>query len=198
MCFTVLALWISRNGGSHMSIQIFILGTLSEEQCHPYDIKKRILKHLDQTDAKVTEGTIYYNFEVLLKKGLIEKIEIIQTDNRPDKTTYGITEKGRDALQEGIYAAFQKFTNVQSLYAALVNLDKVDLHKIAYLIEDILRKLEKRIAYIERDRPEIEEFEVDLKETLLLMKDHAYHSIQNDITWLQKLLHHVQSRALKK
>lgn len=181
-----------------MSIQIFILGTLSEEQCHPYDIKKRILKHLDQTDAKVTEGTIYYNFEVLLKKGLIEKIEIIQTDNRPDKTTYGITEKGRDALQEGIYAAFQKFTNVQSLYAALVNLDKVDLHKIAYLIEDILRKLEKRIAYIERDRPEIEEFEVDLKETLSLMKDHAYHSIQNDIIWLQKLLHHVQSRALKK
>ncbi|MDN4601974.1 PadR family transcriptional regulator [Paenibacillus sp. F6_3S_P_1C] len=181
-----------------MSIQIFILGTLSEEQCHPYDIKKRILKHLDQTDAKVTEGTIYYNFEVLLKKGLIEKIEIIQTDNRPDKTTYGITEKGRDALQEGIYAAFQKFTNVQSLYAALVNLDKVDLHKIAYLIEDILRKLEKRIAYIERDRPEIEEFEVDLKDTLFLMKDHAYHSIQNDITWLKKLLHHVQSRALKK
>ncbi|UPK41770.1 PadR family transcriptional regulator [Paenibacillus pabuli] len=188
---------MSRMGAVTMSIQIFILGALSEGNCYPYDIKKRIGKHLDQTDAKITEGTIYYNFEVLLKKGLIEKVETIQTDNRPDKTTYGITEKGRQSLEESIYKVFQKFTNVQSLYAALVHLDKVDNQKIAYLIEDIIEKMNKRLQYIDFHRPKDLDVQEDLKDALLLMRDHAYHSIQSDMIWLQKLLNHVRSRVLK-
>ncbi|MEC0127534.1 PadR family transcriptional regulator [Paenibacillus pabuli] len=180
-----------------MSIQIFILGALSEGNYYPYDIKKRIGKHLDQTDARITEGTIYYNFEVLLKKGLIEKVETIQTENRPDKTTYGITEKGRRSLEESIYKVFQKFTNVQSLYAALVHLDKVDNQKIAYLIEDIIAKMNKKLEYIDLQAAQEVDVQADLKYALLLMKDHAYQSIQSDILWLQKLLHHVQSRVLK-
>ncbi|MFS0868349.1 PadR family transcriptional regulator [Paenibacillus xylanilyticus] len=180
-----------------MSIQIFILGSLSEGNCYPYDIKKKIGKHLDQTDAKITEGTIYYNFEVLHKKGLIEKIETIQSENRPDKTMYGITEKGRLALEDSIYKVFQKFTNVQSLYAALVNLDKVDNQKIAYLIEDIIVKLRKKIEYIEQQKPEQSDANEDLMDALWLMRDHAYQTIQSNIDWLQKLLHHVQSRVLK-
>lgn len=184
-------------GAVTMSIQIFILGALSEGNYYPYDIKKRIGKHLDQTDAKITEGTIYYNFEVLLKKGLIEKVETIQTENRPDKTTYGITEKGRQSLEESIYKVFQKFTNVQSLYAALVNLDKVDNQKIAYLIEDIIEKMKKKIEYIELHTPEQMDTKGELKDALLLMRDHAYQSIQSDINWLEKLRKHVENRVAK-
>lgn len=180
-----------------MSIQIFILGALSEGNYYPYDIKKRIGKHLDQTDAKITEGTIYYNFEVLLKKGLIEKIETIQTENRPDKTTYGITEKGLQSLEESIYKVFQKFTNVQSLYAALVHLDKVDNQKIIYLIKDIIENLNKKLEYIDFHTSQETDMQEHLKDALLLMRDHAYDSIQNDILWLKKLLHYVQSRVLE-
>ncbi|APO47645.1 hypothetical protein BS614_28805 [Paenibacillus xylanexedens] len=180
-----------------MSIQIFILGALSEGNYYPYDIKKRIGKHLDQTDAKITEGTIYYNFEVLLKKGLIDKVETIQSENRPDKTTYGITEKGRIFLEESIYKAFQKFTNVESLYAALVHLDKVDNQKLAYLIMDIIEKLDRKLEYIDLHRHDEIDAQEDLKDALLLMRDHAYHSIHNDMLWLRKLLDHVQGRVLK-
>lgn len=38
------------------------------------------------------EGMIYYNFEVLYKKGFIEKIEMIQSENRLDKMMYGIID----------------------------------------------------------------------------------------------------------
>ncbi|MGG4479800.1 PadR family transcriptional regulator [Paenibacillus illinoisensis] len=180
-----------------MSIQIFILGALSEGNCYPYDIKKQIGKHLEQTEAKITEGTIYYNFEVLHKKGLIEKIETIQSENRPDKTMYGITDQGRLALEESIYKVFQKFTTIQSLYAALVNLDKVDNQKIAYLIEDIIVKQRKKLDYIDEQKPEEIEVSEDLMDALWLMRDHAYHTIESNIAWLEKLLHHVQSRALR-
>ncbi|KAA2301627.1 PadR family transcriptional regulator, partial [Clostridioides difficile] len=143
------------------------------------------------------EGTIYYNFEVLLKKGLIDKVETIQSENRPDKTTYGITEKGRIFLEESIYKVFQKFTNVESLYAALVHLDKVDNQKLAYLIMDIIEKLDRKLEYIDLYRPDEIDAQEDLKDALLLMRDHAYHSIHNDMLWLRKLLDHVQSRVLK-
>lgn len=62
--------------------------------------------------VKINDGTLYYNFEVLLKKGLIRKVEVVQTDNRPEKTTYSITEDGVKMLEEGIYDSFRKMTDI--------------------------------------------------------------------------------------
>lgn len=49
---------------SLMSLQIFILGILSEGEHHPYDLKKQVLKPLDNS-FPINDGTLYYNFEVL-------------------------------------------------------------------------------------------------------------------------------------
>ena len=63
-----------------MSLQIFILGLLSEGEHHPYDIKKQVFKPLENT-ITINDGTLYYNFEVLLKKGYIRKIKVVQSEN---------------------------------------------------------------------------------------------------------------------
>ncbi|MGK9250529.1 PadR family transcriptional regulator [Paenibacillus sp. P22] len=170
-----------------MSLQIFILGTLSEGDRHPYDIKKQVMKPLDG-NVTINDGTLYYQFEVLAKKGLIRKIEVVQTDNRPEKTTYGITEKGRKALEEEIYAAFQKFTSAASLYSSLMFLDKVDKQKLSYLIREAVARLESRIRQIEESDPELGSIPDAKRTAVRLIIDHADESIRNDIRWLRKVL----------
>ncbi|WP_337099232.1 PadR family transcriptional regulator [Paenibacillus sp. YIM B09110] len=175
-----------------MTLQIFILGTLSEGERHPYDLKKQVLKSLDSA-ISINDGTLYYHFEVLAKKGLIKKIKVVQSENRPEKTTYGITDKGRKALEDDIYAVFQNVTNVTTLYSSLLFLDKVDKHKLAYLIEESIDRMAKRIELIENSDPELLH---DISENKLvpvkLISEHAYQMLQNNLTWLQKLLAYVR------
>lgn len=176
-----------------MTLQIFILGTLSKGEHHPYDIKKMMTKALD--NAQVSDGTLYYNFESLRKKGLIEKVKVEQKENRPEKTTYGITDKGRQALEEEIYETYRSFTNVTSLYSSLLFLDKIDKVKLAYLIEEAIKRREN-------SRNKIKEADYDkskssiparYKGALQLIEDHARQMVDMDINWLNALLDYIRS-----
>mgnify|MGYP001951678924 CR=1 FL=1 len=92
-----------------MPIQIFILHMLSEENNYPYKLKKEFSKISSvDTLGYFTESKLYYHFESLLKQGLIEPVEVIKEERRPDKQMYAITEKGREHLPKKIYALFEK------------------------------------------------------------------------------------------
>ncbi|SFE41366.1 DNA-binding transcriptional regulator, PadR family [Paenibacillus algorifonticola] len=175
-----------------MTLQIFILGTLSEAESHPYDIKKRLLKSLGNT-IPINDGTLYYQFDVLQKKGLIQKLEVVQSDNRPEKTTYGITDKGLKALETEIYAAYQNVTSISALYATLFYLDKIDKNKLAYLIEEAIDKRQDKLKLIEDTDLDTLQIPQEKQQPLELLTDHAYHSIQSDVAWLKKLLVYVRS-----
>lgn len=114
-----------------MSLQIFILGLLHKGDYHPYDVKKRILQGTNNA-VNVTDGNLYYNFEALLKKEFIQKSQIIQAENRPDKITYSITPKGREAFKEEIYKSFKNAKSIRTLLPVLPFLEYVDAKKLFF------------------------------------------------------------------
>lgn len=174
-----------------MSLQIFILGMLCEGDHHPYDIKKMVLKPLENA-ISINDGTLYYYFDVLSKKGYIEKKQVVHTENRPEKTTYGITEKGREALENEIYAAFQNVTSITSLYSSLMFLDKVNPYKLGFILEEVIANRESSYKRIENTDSELPEIPDGKKVPLLLIMEHAGQMIKQDIIWLKKLQIYVQ------
>ncbi|MCM3781355.1 PadR family transcriptional regulator [Neobacillus mesonae] len=169
-----------------MSLQIAILGMLWEHEGHPYDIKKRMQRDELNSVISITDGALYYNFEALLKKGYIEQVEVIHTENRPDKTMYAITEKGKQGLREEIYKSFKKNKDIKSLSSAIAFMHRADSDRLAFLIEDIIQKLRERMDLIERNRlaaPEIN----DLEE-IVFLADYAEKGLRNEIEWFNKLL----------
>jgi len=135
-----------------LSIQIFILGRLYEQDYHPYDIKK-IINNGTEGMVRVTDGNLYYNFEALQKKGYIQKVNTIQNDNRPEKTNYAITEKGKEHLKEMIYKSFKKPEDVRSLFASLLFIKLVDVDKLIYSTVEIIENLEKQVDYLQSHVP---------------------------------------------
>jgi len=97
-----------------MSLSLFILGTLAEQNNHPYQIKKYLLDVLPV--GKLSEGKFYYNFESLQKKGYIKPVRTDKIENRPSKTTYAITAEGREHLEQSIYDSFRNHADVTDLY----------------------------------------------------------------------------------
>ncbi|MEK3789842.1 PadR family transcriptional regulator [Paenibacillus sp. FSL K6-1230] len=127
-----------------MSLRIYILGSLYYRELHPYEIKKKIMEATDNK-MNITDGNLYYNFEALLKKDYIRKSETVQSENRPEKTTYRITEAGQEALKEGIYAAFKNPKSIESLFAPMLFIELVDIQRLIFFIQEIITELEKDI-----------------------------------------------------
>ena len=145
-----------------MSIQIFILSKLVEGNNYPYNIKKRLSEPIPLDELSgLTESKLYYHFDSLAKQGLIEAIEIIKEEHRPDKQVFGITEKGREELPKKIYKLFEKANGINDMLVGLANIKYVDRERVVEILEkklknfidhwNHLKSLEQRIPIDERN-----------------------------------------------
>ena len=123
-----------------MSIQIFILSKLIEGNNYPYKIKKQLSEPIPLDELSgLTESKLYYHFDSLVKQGLIEAIEIIKEEHRPDKQVFGITEKGREELPKKIYKLFEKASGINEMLVGLANIKFVDRDKVVEILEKKLK-----------------------------------------------------------
>lgn len=174
-----------------MSLQIFILGVLCAGNHHPYDIKKMFKRENIDELSKISDGTLYYNFETLHKQKCIEVIEVTREENRPNRTTYGITPKGREVLQQKIYDSFKNYTDIPSLFSSTLFLKHVDQQKIAYLIEENIAQLRQKIEQYEQLWSEIQ---AQTTPAFTLIQAYTHQQIKMDLEWLEQLLQHVRQQ----
>ena len=80
-----------------MSMKLAILGLLEGDH-HPYEIRIKMKDRGMDQYTKLQMGSLYYAVDRLAEDGYIEAVETIQSDSRPDKTIYRITDAGRKLL----------------------------------------------------------------------------------------------------
>ena len=125
-----------------MSIQIYILSMLMEEKSYPYKLKKQLSEPLPLDKlGNLTESKLYYHFDSLSKSGLIEQVEVIKEEHRPDKQVFAITEKGREMLPKKIYNLFEKGEDVKEFVIGLFFLRFVDKARIIRILEEKLEEI---------------------------------------------------------
>lgn len=93
-----------------MSMKLLILGLLMEKERHPYEIRQTIkARNWDQT-FRLRDGSLYYAVDQLRQDDMIEVAETIPVagDNRPDKTVYRITDKGRASFLDMLYGQMEQ------------------------------------------------------------------------------------------
>lgn len=171
-----------------MSIQIYILSKLIEEDNYPYKLKKELSEPIPfDKMANLTESKLYYHFESLTKQGLIEPLEVIKEENRPDKQVFAITDKGREQLPEKIYQMFEKTNILAEMIVGLMFLRHVEQSRIIRILEekvDYLRSKQSRYKDI------FGQIRVDdnLQEMLGFSESYLSDTITKDIFWFEKLI----------
>jgi len=180
-----------------VTLSLFILGSLADENSHPYKLKKQLLDTIPID--KISEGKFYYNFETLQKKGFIEPAETIQIENRPNKTQYKITKDGKEYLEREIYNNFKKFSKMEDLYISIYLLKYIDPHKAAIFLEDTIIQEKKRWAEY-REAYNNEELlrqyqllEEKQKKSIEFISEHAFSQSEQNIQWMEKLLTFLKS-----
>lgn len=77
---------------------VMVLGLLREGDMHPYEMVRLLRSRRDDRLLAITNGTLYRTVARLQKLGLIDEIGIDRDGNRPERTTYTLTDAGRDAV----------------------------------------------------------------------------------------------------
>ncbi|WP_144762366.1 PadR family transcriptional regulator [Curtobacterium sp. 9128] len=78
------------------------LGLLAEAPMHPYEMFQTMLQRREDENVKVRPGTLYHQIGRLVDLGYAEALGTAREGNRPERTTYAITDHGRDALEAGL------------------------------------------------------------------------------------------------
>ncbi|MDM5210767.1 PadR family transcriptional regulator [Peribacillus sp. NJ4] len=171
-----------------MPIQIFILSKLMEDNNYPYKLKKQLSEPIPMDRlGGLTESKLYYHFDSLAKKGLVEAVEIIKEEHRPDKQVFAITAKGREELPKLIYKLFENADEIKDMVAGLANLKYVDRDEVLV----ILKRKSKNI----RDRWEqIKDFEQQIQvdegheKFIEFMSGYVSTRTEHTIYWLEELI----------
>ena len=179
-----------------MSIQIYILSKLAKESSYPYKLKKELSEPIPFDKlANLTESKLYYHFESLTKQGLIEPTEIIKEENRPDKQVFAITEKGLGLLPNKIYQLFEKADSLKDTIVGLMNLDFVDRSKIIMILEEKLKKLEKKSDHIINLNMQVK-LEGPKKEGGDFLTGYFTSRLSNESEWIHSLIEKIKNGSI--
>ncbi|MDX6277198.1 MAG: hypothetical protein QOJ72_1326 [Nocardioidaceae bacterium] len=84
------------------------LGLLVERPMHPYEMYQLMLERHEDWMVKVRPGSLYHTVERLRDAELVEATGTARAGNRPERTTYAITDAGREALTTRISELLKK------------------------------------------------------------------------------------------
>ncbi|NRG47730.1 PadR family transcriptional regulator [Bacillus sp. CRN 9] len=175
-----------------MSIQIFILSKLMEDNNYPYKLKKQLSKPIPLDElGGLTESKLYYHFDSLAKKGLIEAVEIIKEENRPDKQVYAITDEGRQELSKKIYQLFEDADSINEMVIGIATLKYVNRDKVVEILERKVENIKARWGTAKRFESKIAK-DKDNEKLMKFLGSYFSKSIDDKIYWLEKLINRIQ------
>ena len=83
-------------------LAIAALALLAEKPMHPYEMYQLLITRAEDRIVKVRPGSLYHTVDRLTRQGFVEPVGTDREGNRPERTTYRITESGLLGLSERI------------------------------------------------------------------------------------------------
>ncbi|MEW5593792.1 helix-turn-helix transcriptional regulator [Peribacillus frigoritolerans] len=140
----------------------------------------------------LTESKLYYHFESLVKQGLVEPVEVIKEEHRPDKQVFAITDKGREELPKKIYKLFENADEIKDMIVGLANIKYVDRDKVVDILERKVKSIKAIWEQLGNFEPEPKGNE-NIREFLA-----GYFSTRTDhtISWFEELIKRIKTKEL--
>ncbi|WP_405161108.1 PadR family transcriptional regulator [Nocardia sp. NBC_01499] len=130
-------------------LAIAVLALLEEQPMHPYEMFQLLIARREDALVKVRPGSLYHTVARLAEQELVQAEGVDRAGNRPERTTYRITERGRAALRTRI-AEILRFPAPEYPVFPIGLAESHNLPKA-----DVLALLRERLAHLEGELAEI-------------------------------------------
>ncbi|GAA5042203.1 PadR family transcriptional regulator [Nocardia callitridis] len=127
-----------------------VLALLEERPMHPYEMYQLLVSRGQDRLVKLRPGSLYHTVSRLAERELVRSEGVDRDGNRPERTTYRITDYGRESLRTRVSQMLtepaQEYPEFSVALAEAHNLPK----------EDVLALLRERVSRLEADLADIE------------------------------------------
>ncbi|MGK8522344.1 PadR family transcriptional regulator [Nocardia asteroides] len=128
-------------------LAIAVLALLEERPMHPYEMFQTLIARREDKLVKVRPGSLYHTVARLADQELVRAEGVDRAGNRPERTTYRITGRGRDALRNRIAEIVRRPVPEYPIFpVALGELHNLPKPETLSLLRERIRVLETELA----------------------------------------------------
>lgn len=179
-------------------VRTILLGLLSRGPQYGYQIKKTLQQEQFVEWATVPVASLYHQLTKMADEDLIERVGVEAVDGRPARTSYGITEKGRQALSEALAAAWLDVERARSPQ------DVATLFLDTLPEEAILALLRQRLDHLDHELDRIQQVasargaEPGARPSVAAVYAHFRLQLQGEIDWTRDLIGRIESGEFRR
>lgn len=164
-------------------VAVVVLGQLTRGPKHAYEIFRTLKQHGEERRVKLTVGAVYHAVDRLERDGYVVAEGTTRQGARPEKTTYAITESGREAYRCSVRGLVRR---PRPSYPAF----EIGLSQLAALsAQEALAVLRDRRAAIAEDRESLAALldrvvETGLPRRFLLDGAYEVDALGHQVRWI--------------
>ena len=167
------------------------LGALSERDMHPYEMFQTMTSRSDDRNVKLRPGTLYHQVGRLTELGYAVEVGTEREGNRPERTTYAITDSGRRALADGLRRMVaEPADEYPEFHLALSELENLPLGAAVRALEARVGALETQRQYYDDGLAEVQGKQ--LAERYWLDMSYVRVMLTAQIDWLRATIARMQ------
>lgn len=121
---------------------VMVLALLREDPMHPYEMIRLMRQRHDDRIIALTNGTVYHTVARLERLGLVSEVRVDREGNRPERTTYALTDAGDAAITDWVRRELPRLGRPTEYRVALA-----EAHNLGR--EETLALLRRRLATLE-------------------------------------------------
>ena len=173
---------------------VMVLALLREADMHPYEMVRLLRVRHDDRLITITNGTLYHTVARLQRAGLLDEVGIDRDGNRPERTTYTLTDAGREAVVAWVRRELPKVDRPAEFRVALAeahNLERDDTIELLHarrgaLVDDHVLHRDGLRKAAAKGVPEQVLVEIERQEALL----------EAELRWLDSLLARLEADTI--
>ncbi|MFI9388421.1 PadR family transcriptional regulator [Kutzneria sp. NPDC052558] len=179
--------------GSRDVVALAVLALLMEQPQHPYEMQ-RLIKERRKDFVTGLPRSLYHAVDRLLRADYVEQVETTREGSRPERTTYQITESGREQFEQWLLDLLAQPEVEYPVFTAAVSF-------LSHLTsESVLRALQSRIVVLQGQVADLDA-QIDLVERYLhrlgrLELEHARVLRKAELDWLCSVVADIQAGQL--
>ncbi|MEQ6896390.1 PadR family transcriptional regulator [Microbacterium sp. KR10-403] len=164
---------------------VMVLALLREGDMHPYEMIRLLRHRREDRMVKITNGTFYHTVARLEQQGLLAEAGVDRDGNRPERTTYTLTEAGQPAIEHWVREHLAG-DGVQNFRVALAEAHNLPRAEVAALLS--MRREALAVEYTVVEAGLHSAHERGVSDQYIVELDRHIALLRADIDWTDSLL----------
>lgn len=178
------------------ALAIAVLALLEERPMHPYEMYQLLLTRGEDVLVKVRPGSLYHTVARLAEQELVRAEGVDRAGNRPERTTYRITEHGRKAMRARISEIIRSPGAEFPIFpVALAEAHNLPSHCVVDLLRERVELLESDLADLDTMGEWARSQTVPRRYWIVLQ--YLQSTLGAEVAWIKSLIDDLDSGALE-